>query len=392
MRILVLAGLLACSSAMFWPTASKAQGTEDCQGWLGSTVKAPDGRIGLLTDCHSIYFQDGTTAKVDTYDTDITDHNPPAATVLNETCSGPEHWPEPRRNPAWAATVEKLHKEFMDKHLTIAPESEKFVPLETFLGWKRTKNVKAGSNIKMVDGIPALKMGKYWRYNPTTIAQYGIAEGMRGDKAALIRTADKLIQMSDARGALIVQYPVQHYTQKKWIPFTTSAMAQGQALTVWARAYHETKDEKYRQAGEKAIDYMLTPTKDAGTTSSMADLDPSLCKYVWYQEWVVEPQVFTLNGFGFTLLGLYEWAEVMGSERAKAAFDAGISSLDHSLPLFDFGGWSAYDLSFMTYDREVPHAAADYHMVHIELLNALYSVTGDPVLKQWADKWKSYIE
>jgi hypothetical protein len=167
---------------------------------------------------------------------------------------------------------------------------------------------------------------------------------------------------------------------------------------VYARAYLLTRNQKYLAAGQRAYRFLRTPMSQGGTRSDLSDLDPSLSGYVFYEEYVSDPDGYTLNGFMFTLLGLYDWWQVCrqagaGNEADLARnFHAGVATLAKILPLYDFGGMSAYDLGHYTFDRAEPHVSPKYHRVHIVLLHALYSITGESTLQHFEHLWRSYVD
>lgn len=123
-------------------------------------------------------------------------------------------------------------------------------------------------------------------------------------------------------------------------------------------------------------------------------LNPSLSKYIWFEEYPANPPSYTLNGYMFALIGLYDWWKVTDNEKAEELFKKGLLSLVKILPYYDFGVQSSYNLIYVTLrsgerEFEQPFIEA-YHAVHIELLWALYSVTGLENLKKTADRWLTY--
>ncbi|MDU6878641.1 MAG: cell wall-binding repeat-containing protein [Clostridium botulinum] len=69
-----------------------------------------------------------------------------------------------------------------------------------------------------------------------------------------------------------------------------------------------------------------------------------------------------------------------------------MKSLKQILKYYDIGGFTCYDLGYITKNREKPHIAVNYHGVHIYLLNALYSITNDRVLYDYYKLWKAYVD
>jgi len=67
-----------------------------------------------------------------------------------------------------------------------------------------------------------------------------------------------------------------------------------------------TKDGRYLHAAENSFQFLTMPQGEGGTLTNMADLNPSLYKYIFFEEYFSKPNGYTLNGFMFTLLGIYD--------------------------------------------------------------------------------------
>src|SRR5690606_37240548 len=103
-----------------------------------------------------------------------------------------------------------------------------------------------------------------FHYNPLIVAQFGLHEygkyhlGEKSSLNKLIVLADWLIEVQDSDGAIRYDYNWKHYLndepyEKGWV----SALAQGQALSLLARSYHLTKEPKYLDAGNKALEFLV---------------------------------------------------------------------------------------------------------------------------------------
>ncbi len=126
--------------------------------------------------------------------------------------------------------------------------------------------------------------------------------------------------------------------------------------------------------------------------TTLADLDPNLSEFIFFEEYVSEPANYTLNGYISALLGLYDWAHLprefdVGQGIAKNYFNEGIETLRKILPYYDMGGISTYDLGYITFDVNQPNISPIYHGVHIYLLHAVHSITGDLIFKEYRDRW-----
>ncbi len=235
-------------------------------------------------------------------------------------------------------------------------------------------------------------------FNPTTSSQdalrcHGQFVMGREPSEYFFVHADLLVELQSEDGGF--QYPirVQHEEYGSLEPGWVSAMTQGQALSVFARAYALTGDSGYLDAGAKAFANMQTPVNNGGTRASLADLDPSLSGYVFFPEWLYDPIPITLNGYIFTLLGIYDWSLVVSPSQWNARFDfeAGIKTLERILRYFDFNGYTAYDLGHLVYGLE-PNVQPQYMTVHVYLLHALNSIVSNPTLQYYERVWAEKLD
>lgn len=253
-------------------------------------------------------------------------------------------------------------------------------------------------------GFPLIKPRNIegFHFHPVTHAQFALGKygkhlkGEPGD--FFLSAADRLIEVQGEDGSYRYPFPFRHYTlERPYEPGWISGMAQGQVLSVLSRAFLLSSDPKYLEAGERALAFLTKGKEDGGPMTTLADLDPSLAGYIFFEEYVTNPDVYTLNGYVFTLLGLYDFWQASGSETARSYFDRGVASLKLILPLYEVADFSAYDLSHLTVKREtyrsrgIPHMSARYHPIHIMLLHALASVTGDDMFAATADKWETFV-
>lgn len=138
-----------------------------------------------------------------------------------------------------------------------------------------------------------------------------------------------------------------------------------------------------------------------------------MTRYVWYEEYPTVPSIFVLNGFIYSLFGLYDLGQVCGSaplqeqmvaekvkeeedacKRANVLFEEGVRSLEALLALYDSGSGSFYDLRHYSLAGAVaPNVARwDYHSTHINQLLALYSVVRRDVFSSTAHRWIAYMK
>lgn len=168
-----------------------------------------------------------------------------------------------------------------------------------------------------------------------------------------------------------------------------SAMAQGQAISVLSRAYKLTNDYKYLKSALMATKPYTIPSSEGGVLAKFLDVFP------WYEEYPTTPGSFVLNGFIFSLIGLYDLKCTAGPEEGREAarlFHDGMTSLKHMLHLYDTGSGSTYDLRHVTVQKAPNLARWGYHSTHIAQLQLLSSIDSDPILRTTLDRWIGYTQ
>ncbi|KAK3788008.1 hypothetical protein RRG08_042296 [Elysia crispata] len=202
----------------------------------------------------------------------------------------------------------------------------------------------------------------------------------------LIQAADWLVNHQDRAGGWPTSVPIK--TRAIELPPNWySAMAQGQAMSVLVRAYNLTQEAKYLEAAVGALALFTRESTDGGVrTRFLGQLD-------WYEEYPTSPATFVLNGFIFSLLGLYDVQKTAGGDGQRLAqqlWTSGLFSLKKLLGLFDTGEGTLYDLRHVISHEPPNRARWDYHMTHIALLQQVALVDVDPVFSRTARRWLGY--
>lgn len=303
-----------------------------------------------------------------------------------------------RCQPEFAQMADAERNKFNDKQYNIDAGIE-YIPFGDYMNFSSKLSYKQSENVTFdKDGMPMYKYYGIFRYNPVTICQYALTQYgkyLKGQNTGelFLECADFLVNYMKDDGSLRYDFELLHYETlpEGW----TSSMAQGQALSVFARAYKITGDYKYIIAGNKALEYLITPVSNGGVMDTLESLDPDLKDYVFFQEYVYTNSSYTLNGYIFTLLGLYDWSRLMmdnitwSMKTAKRYYDEGIKTLKYILPYYDYGGFTTYDLHHFT-SSSAPCFLSTYHALHIEQLGVVYSLTKDPYFKKIQNIWSSY--
>ena len=129
---------------------------------------------------------------------------------------------------------------------------------------------------------------------------------------------------------------------------------------------------------------------------TLTDLSPGLGSYITFEEYPSHPAYYTRNGFGYTMLGLYDWTTVesaiaVDEPRAAHYFECARATLSYSLPYYDLNGFSAYDLGHVISGVK-PNLQPYYHAFHIGLLHAINGVSPDPTLAYYEARWRDDID
>jgi heparosan-N-sulfate-glucuronate 5-epimerase len=326
--------------------------------------------------------------------------------LLRTAASAEEHWPAMELDPKWAADVAKARAEYCRigyDYRPRVPHHQSYDPFGDYMGYSQLYRWRENHKIKFdAEGVPQLLVKDKLYYNPLTVMQFILtkySQMVTSKKPAspeLNAAITRLMAMQGADGAFRYSFPKVYYVTRKEMPVGwVSGMTQGVSLSVFARLYHWTKDSRYLEAGNRAFDFMLVPTTQGGTRSDLGALHPSLSSYVTFEEYIAHPSTYTLNGFIYATVGLYDWSRVpeAGQHRdlAEKYFRESVRTIDQILPYYDVGGFSAYDMAHVTH-RRAPHFGLSYHRNHIELLTLLYTLTGKRWFRHFADSWAQYAD
>ena len=166
----------------------------------------------------------------------------------------------------------------------------------------------------------------------------------------------------------------------------SSAMAQGQSMSLLARLADCTGSTADLTAAAKA----LTPLESSVANGGLADnfLGTS---HPMYEEYPTTPPSDTLNGFMFTLIGLYELSQADPSSQAGQLYSAGLATMEYALPYYDLGDISAYHLGHLTNPPRPVFASAGYHCVVLRLLTYFNEIAPNKITAYYQNLWASYV-
>lgn len=313
-----------------------------------------------------------------------------------------EIWPDPEINKRWVSQLEgRWNGRFgYFSHQDYKGYYQRYTAFGDYLEFGKIRNYRTDGEIIMVeDGPRAVHEGKMYN-NPVTLAEYALTmhgkmvRGQHDAEAPFRKATETLLTWQSPDGGF--RYPITldhwgHILQPGWV----SSMAQGHALSVFARMHTIDKNPKFIEAGERALALMLRDVSEGGTTTTLADFHPSLKRYRFFPEYPSRPIDYTLNGYIFALLGLYDWSQVKDApsrEIAAKAFKDGAHTLERIIQYYDVGGYSAYDLSHLILKDKDPGTSEGYMACHVWLLHALNSIYDSPKLKHYEKKWEAKLD
>lgn len=229
------------------------------------------------------------------------------------------------------------------------------------------------------DGVPVNLLSNGQRIQfPTMINQKALGHWDRWlikkddkDKREFLTLGNWLLEHQDEAGGWIIP----QVFKAGWCS-SYSAMVQGQGVSVLCRALRLTNDSRYQQAAEKAVDLFLASAEKGGVTYFEKG-------EVFLEEAPSQPRNTVLNGWIFALFGLYDYNLAFDNQIVKDMFERSIETLAQHLPSYDSGYWSYYDSH--------KHLSSPfYHNLHINQLEALYLVSGNPVFERYRQRWSIF--
>lgn len=242
-------------------------------------------------------------------------------------------------------------------------------------------------------GIPLWRTNNEpYFYHPIVIAQYalGIYEHLYQNNFNDSKLKEKFFNQVNwlkenyteiENGKVwLVYYDIPIYKMiKPWF----SALAQGEVISVLTRACLLNKDENLLEICEDAIKPFFVDVKKGGLVNYFQGIPV-------YEEYPSNYKtVAVLNGFMFSLFGLYDLFLLTKSKKAESLFIQGIESIKKLLPFYDTGYWARYYL--FDYPKEYV-ASFTYISIMFEQLKVLYFLTGEKIFDDYSSRWKKYSE
>lgn len=160
-----------------------------------------------------------------------------------------------------------------------------------------------------------------------------------------------------------------------------SAMAQGEALSLFVRLYESTGEAQYKTAADRTFDSLLIRNVAGKPWATWTHYN-----YLWFEETTFTngtgDRIF--NGHMFTLFGVYDYWMITADRRARELAKAALSTSLAYASRLRRPNWRSY------YDDYRRGESNGYHYTHTSQLRFLAEMTGDKrfnkaALAMWQD-------
>jgi heparosan-N-sulfate-glucuronate 5-epimerase len=228
-------------------------------------------------------------------------------------------------------------------------------------------------------------------YHPIRIAQFALHRfGVWHDTADARARKDVLDQAAWLRdrqedgersGLYRFEFPWAKYgAGAGW----SSAMAQGEAISVLLRAHRLDRHAGYGDAAVRAArPFGLEIARGGVVWRDGVD--------VFFEEIANNHAPHVLNGCIYALWGVWELWKTTGDAWLERLLGESIETLGRWLPRFDTGWWTLYSLLRSAADR--PHLATlKYHEFHIAQMRVLSKMFERPAFEAAAQRWSAYVD
>lgn len=234
------------------------------------------------------------------------------------------------------------------------------------------------------DGV--LLAGKTQSYHPTRIAQYALhrfglwrANSDAAAKADFLAQARWLRDHQHAGGVYRFEFPWSKYGAA---PGWSSAMAQGEAISVLLRAHASEPSEGFADAAMRAVEpFRLDVTRGGVVWRDGGDL--------FFEEIANDSAAHVLNGCIFALWGVWELWKCSDDPSLGELVERCAVTLRRWLPRYDTGWWTLYSL-MLSAGRHPHIATLKYHQFHIAQMAVLFGMLNEPAFKNAAARWDAY--
>ena len=242
-------------------------------------------------------------------------------------------------------------------------------------------------------GIPKVQYSDGLKYVPTTAFHWGLVQYSKW-----IETQDTVYFENATK---IANWAVENQSQYGgWAWFFDHSfhggvlgsmdsgwyggMTQGLGMSFLVRMYNVTGNQSYKDAALNSTQLLSINVSDGGVLRHYQN-------YSWYEEYPTpDAGSFVLNGYIYTLIGLYDLIQEFSDSISINLYENGILSLSAMIGLFDLGCASSYDLVHHSVPGTAPNVAREgYHNLHITLISVINAIDNESY-QSVEDRWIEY--
>ena len=195
------------------------------------------------------------------------------------------------------------------------------------------------------------------------------------DRAVLARVLDEMQGLAAWRGRRFIAWEYM-FSFGGGAPPWMSGMAQATAMQAYARAAELLGRPDYLTTARRALGAFETlppiGVRAVGATGGIA-----------YLQYSFAPRLWIFNAFLQSLIGLYDYSELTGDERARKLYDEAEPEARREVPLSDVGDWSLYNYAGH-------ESSSDYHELLREFLQSMCSRRLGEVYCTYAKRYRGY--
>ena len=236
-------------------------------------------------------------------------------------------------------------------------------------------------------GVPTIATPEGPVYFPVNIAQYGFilhADWLTSRDNRVLATLNSCVL---ALNRLATETPtglvwLHKFRNAKYEidPPWASSMAQGEAISLYLRMFQATGDETLMVRAREAARFLSVDVEDGGVRRFDESGD------LWFEEYPSPQPSFVLNGFIYTMFGLWDLWRVTRDGLIRSEFDKCVGTLERNLHKYDAGYWSVYD--------QLKGELVRYYYqknVHVPQMAVLHQLTGLEIFEEYRARWARQI-
>lgn len=167
--------------------------------------------------------------------------------------------------------------------------------------------------------------------------------------------------------------------KKPW----SSGLSQAHAISVLLRASALFNNHEYEKAARRATEQLIAAAGDGGHAVNHPDGTIS------FEEYQNPEPISVLNGHMFAAMACHEASVHLNSEQFRKMTEKAWKFVLNRLNLYDLGFWSSYSLKKIVSLHDI--SSTHYHRVHIEQFKVAYTITGEPLFEDYAQRFERYL-